>query len=67
MWVNYDDPINGIDDDFNGYIDDLHGWDFYNWDNDPMPFINIYDYYNNDNDHGTHVAGIIGATGNNKY
>lgn len=35
--------------------DDLIGWDFYNDDNKPM----------DDNGHGTHVAGTIGATGNN--
>ncbi|WP_295535756.1 S8 family serine peptidase [Synechococcus sp. UW140] len=45
----------GKDNDINGYIDDLIGWDFVNKDNDP------YD----DNSHGTHVAGTIGAIGNN--
>ena len=60
IWLNYDDPINGIDDDNNGYIDDLYGWDFTgggNGDNDPTPY--------NLDIHGTHVAGIIGAEGNN--
>lgn len=37
--------------DVNGH----HGYDFYNNDNDPF----------DDNDHGTHCAGIIAATGNN--
>ena len=46
---------NGIDDDGNGYIDDCHGIDTANGDSDPM----------DDNGHGTHVAGIIGAVGNN--
>ncbi len=46
---------NGIDDDGNSYRDDLIGWDFHNNDNDP------YD----DNNHGTHVAGTIGASGGN--
>lgn len=57
IWTNPNEiPGNGIDDDINGYIDDIHGWDFVNKDNDPM----------DDNSHGTHVAGIIGAKGINK-
>ncbi|MGE5429534.1 MAG: S8 family serine peptidase [Syntrophomonadaceae bacterium] len=56
IWTNKNEiPGNGIDDDNNGYIDDIHGWDFVNKDNDPM----------DDNHHGTHVAGILGAIGNN--
>ena len=56
IWTNWDEISgNGIDDDNNGYIDDIHGWDFYNNDNNPM----------DDNGHGTHVSGIIGAVGNN--
>ena len=46
---------NGVDNDSNGFVDDLIGWDFFNGDNDPM----------DDNYHGTHVAGTIGALGNN--
>ena len=55
-WVNPGEIAgNGIDDDGNGYIDDIHGWDFVNGDSDPM----------DDNGHGTHCAGTIGAAGNN--
>jgi subtilisin family serine protease len=46
---------NGVDNDGNGRIDDLIGWDFFNNDNDPM----------DGSGHGTHVAGTIGALGNN--
>ena len=56
IWANTDEIAgNGIDDDHNGYVDDIRGWDFYDGDNDPMG-----DWY-----HGTHVAGTIGAAGNN--
>lgn len=56
MWKNPGEiPNNNIDDDNNGYVDDYYGWDFFFNDKDP------YD----DNEHGTHVAGTIGAIGNN--
>lgn len=71
IWVNTKEiPNNGKDDDNNGYVDDIRGWDFVNTissscsfgedcsreDNDPSDF----------NSHGTHVAGIVGAVGNNE-
>ena len=56
VWVNDDDHDgNGVDDDHNGFVDDAHGWDF--WANDNAPL--------DENGHGTHVAGTIGAKGNN--
>jgi subtilisin family serine protease len=56
MWVNTGEtPGDNIDNDGNGYRDDIHGYDFIDNDSDPM------DYHN----HGTHVAGTIGAVGNN--
>ena len=60
--------VAGVDDDDNGFIDDCAGWDFVtceDLDNCPLPGTG-------DNDpmdqygHGTHVAGIIGAVGNNQ-
>ena len=57
MWVNEleQNGQEGVDDDGNGYVDDIYGYDFINNDGDPFE-----DQY-----HGTHVAGIIGAVGNN--
>ncbi len=54
-WVNTLDPVGGGDDDGNGLVDDWSGWDFVNDDNDPF----------DDNRHGTHVSGTIGAEGDN--
>jgi len=56
VWRNPGEvPGNGIDDDRNGFVDDVYGWDFANGDGDPF----------DDEGHGTHVAGTIGAVGNN--
>ncbi len=54
-WIFDPDDVDGLDSDNNGYADDFIGWDFINEDNNPM----------DDNGHGTHVAGTIGAEGNN--
>lgn len=55
IWRNTGEIANGQDDDGNGYPDDLHGWDFANRDANPE----------DENEHGTHVAGTIGAVGGN--
>ncbi len=56
IWTNKQEISgNGLDDDQNGFVDDVHGYDFANSDADPL----------DDNGHGTHVAGTIGARGNN--
>ncbi len=48
-------PNNNVDDDNNGYIDDVNGWNSIAGDGD------VSDGYG----HGTHVAGTIGAVGDN--
>jgi subtilisin family serine protease len=55
MWTNPDDPANGSDDDGDGFVDDVHGADFLDDDSDPS----------DDAGHGTHLAGVIGALGDN--
>ena len=56
MWRNPGEIAgDGIDNDSNGFIDDVFGADFLNRDGNPA----------DDHGHGTHVAGTIGAVGNN--
>ncbi len=57
FWTNPFDPVDGVDNDGNGYVDDVHGWDFDG--NNNSTFDGVGD------DHGTHVAGTIGAKGGN--
>jgi subtilisin family serine protease len=56
LWVNPREiPSNNRDDDYNGYIDDVYG----------MNAITRIGSGTDDNRHGTHIAGVIGATGDN--
>ena len=61
MWANPGEcpggvcEKNGVDDDENGYVDDFHGINTITDSGDPM----------DDYGHGTHVAGTIGAVGDN--
>src|SRR6266498_5459141 len=56
VWTNPGEiPGNNIDDDQNGYIDDVHGINTLNHSGDVR----------DDDGHGTHVAGTIGAVGDN--
>ena len=54
-------PNNKIDDDHNGYIDDYNGFNFLGG-QDPQGWGNTYNFKI---DHGSIIAGIIGATFNN--
>lgn len=59
MWRNPGEILgNGIDDDANGVIDDYYGANFYEGNGDPNE--------GNGTTHGTHCAGTIGASGNNR-
>jgi subtilisin family serine protease len=58
-----DKSSNGVDDDGNGLVDDWRGWDFLNSDNSPIA--GATDPNGAYVSHGTLVAGLVGATGNN--
>ncbi len=63
IWVNEDEiPGNKKDDDHNGYVDDRNGWDFADSSTDITPHAGSSLTAEH---HGTVIAGIIGATGNN--
>lgn len=56
MWTNAGEiPGDGVDNDHNGVIDDIHGYDAITGSGNPM----------DDQGHGTHCAGTIGARGGN--
>jgi thermitase len=59
-WINAGESgsgreTNGVDDDGNGFRDDSRGWDWVEDEGDPA----------DENGHGTHVAGIAAARGDN--
>ncbi|MGH7725252.1 MAG: S8 family serine peptidase [Candidatus Eiseniibacteriota bacterium] len=57
MWTNATEAsgTTGVDDDGNGYVDDIHGYNFADGNGDPM----------DTRPHGTHVASVVAAKGNN--
>lgn len=66
-WTNPNDPStgNGIDDDHDGYVDDWKGWNFFSNNNNSLGSIVEFCNTTYPFDHGTVVAGIIGAKLNN--
>ncbi len=54
----------GVDNDHNGYADDVYGWDF-TQDKCGDKLCILGAEPQDEHGHGTHVAGIIGAAGNN--
>ena len=68
MWINKTEVegVDGIDDDKNGYTDDKYGFDFYSQDTTKLWYGKPGDSDPRDeNGHGTHCAGVIGAKGDN--
>ncbi|HEY0894461.1 MAG TPA: S8 family serine peptidase, partial [Cellvibrio sp.] len=59
LWINQAEANGqpGVDDDQNGFVDDVNGWNF----------INNTGNFADDDDHGTHVAGIVVGTGQNIF
>lgn len=59
LWINQIEASGraGVDDDQNGFVDDINGWNF----------ISNTGNFADDDDHGTHVAGIVVGTGQNIF
>jgi subtilisin family serine protease len=56
VWANTAEiAANGLDDDGDGYVDDIRGWNFVAGNNNPL----------DDNGHGSHTSGTLGAVGGN--
>lgn len=65
LWTNAGEiPDNGKDDDGDGYVDDVHGWNYVNKSNDVRP-VYAADGLREAWLHGTVVASLIAAAGNN--
>lgn len=66
IWTNpYEISDNGYDDDGNGYVDDVHGWNFIDDNNVVRPSVQDTKDDPEAIRHGTIIAGLIGASGNN--
>jgi hypothetical protein len=65
IWTNPKEIAgDAIDNDSNGFVDDINGWNFFENSNDPRPQVTAGATAAGLN-HGTVIAGIIGARGNN--
>jgi hypothetical protein len=64
IFTNPDETPDGADNDGNGLVDDLRGWDFFSDDNDPDPCASAT-CSAGVGSHGTAVAGVAAATGDN--
>ncbi len=65
-WINpYEIPDNNYDDDSDGYVDDVNGWNFIEDNNQVRP--SVLDNVGDPEaiNHGTVIAGLVGAVGNN--
>lgn len=66
IWTNPREiASDGIDNDQNGLVDDLHGWNFVSKNSDVGPIMSRYPQAEESWSHGTFVASLIGARGNN--
>jgi len=71
IFKNYKEtPGNNADDDLNGFTDDTMGWDFtdrtgFPFDSTGGDYLNWDNLPEDDNGHGTYIAGIAGAENNN--
>lgn len=65
IWINYGEVAgDGVDNDNNGWVDDVNGYDFV--DNDGSPIPNRDEAFDEAAiSHGTVIAGIVGAVGDN--
>lgn len=66
IWTNaHEIPGDGIDNDHDGFVDDVHGWNFANNSADVRP-VRKDAQYEEAWSHGTLVASILGARGDNE-
>ncbi len=65
IWLNPKEQSDGVDNDGNGLIDDVRGWNFVKNNGDVRPIASAGETSRIGLNHGSVIAGIIGAVGNN--